>query len=147
MATVAMAAEAQVMTTLAVRGGRGGRGRGGGGGRGRGSRGGSGRGNDHGRKRSNFRWDHVNSKGGRALDKCKLEDGSWNVDSIMDGQRDAEARRQTHITKVYYPMAVWKQREPLERRKVSLESPERKGGCRCDQPDAVCTGECKRHKR
>ena len=62
----------------------------------------------------------MNSKGGRALDKCKLEDGSWNVDCIMDGQRDDEARRQTHITKDYYPMAEWKQLEPLERRKVIL---------------------------
>ena len=34
-----------------------------------------------------FLWDHANSKGGAALDKCKLEDGSWNVDSIMDGKR------------------------------------------------------------
>ena len=70
----------------------------------------------------------MNSKGDAALDKCKLEDGSWNVDSIMDGQRDAEARPQTHITKVYYPMAVWKQLEPLERRKVVLNRLSAKGG-------------------
>ena len=69
----------------------------------------------------------MNSKDGRALDKCKLEDGSWNVDSIMDGQRDAEARRQTHITKVYYPMVEWKQLEPLERRKVVLNRLSAKG--------------------
>ena len=42
-------------------------------------------GSDHGRRRSNFRWDHLNSKGGDVLDKCKLDDGSRNVDSIMDG--------------------------------------------------------------
>ena len=78
-------------------------GRGGGAGRDRGGRGGGGHGNDHGRKRSNFRWDHVTSKGGAALDKCKLEDGSWNVGSILDGQFDREARHQNHITKIYYP--------------------------------------------
>ena len=99
--------------------GRGG-GRGGGPGRGSGGRGGGGRGNDHGRRRSNFRWSHVNSKGGAALDDCKLSDGSWNVDAIFDGQRDRDARRQTHITKMYYPEVEWKKLEPLGRRKVLL---------------------------
>ena len=44
-----------------------------------GGRGGGGRGNGHGRRRTDFRWDRVNSKGGTALDKCKLDDGSWNL--------------------------------------------------------------------
>ena len=87
MATVAVAMGARDSAGRGRgdQGGRGGgRGRDGGAGRGRVGRDGGGRGNDHGRRRSNFRWDHVTSKGGAALDKCKLEDGSWNVDSIMD---------------------------------------------------------------
>ena len=99
--------------------GRGG-GRGDGTGRGSGGRGGGGRGNDHGRRRSQYRRTHKTSKGGAALDGCKLSDGSWNVDAIMDGQRDQDARRQTHITKMYYPEVEWKKLEPLERRKVFL---------------------------
>ena len=62
----------------------------------------------------------MNSKGGAALDDCKLSDGSGNVDAILDGQRDQDARRQTHITKMYYPEVEWKKLEPLERRKVFL---------------------------
>ena len=62
----------------------------------------------------------MNSKGGAALNKCKLSDGSWNVDAIFDGKRDDEARLQTHITKWYYPEVEWKKLEPLERRKVLL---------------------------
>ena len=62
----------------------------------------------------------MNSKGRAALDNCKVSDGSWNVDAIFDGQRDKEARRQTHITKMYYPEVDWKKLEPLERRKVLL---------------------------
>ena len=70
----------------------------------------------------------MNSKGGAALDKCKLGDGSWNVDSIMDGQYDREAKRQNHITKMCYPENEWKKLEPLERRKVFLNRLNTKGG-------------------
>ena len=41
--------------------------------------------------------DDANSKGGASLDKCRLEDGSSSLDSIMDGQYDREIRRQNHI--------------------------------------------------
>ena len=62
----------------------------------------------------------MTTKGGAALDKCKLRDGSWDLDAIFDGRRDNEARLQTHITDWYYPELEWKKLEPVERRKVLL---------------------------
>ena len=62
----------------------------------------------------------MTTKGGAALDKCKLRDGSWDLDAIFNGRRDDEARLQTHITKWYCPEMEWKKLEPLERRKVLL---------------------------
>ena len=114
-------------------GGRGGdRGCGGGAGHGSGGRGNSVRRNNqngHVCGRSNFRWDQVNSKGCAALEKCKLNDGSWNVESIMDGRYDVEAMRQTHIAKMYYPEEVaWKALELFERRKVFLNCMNTTGG-------------------
>ena len=70
----------------------------------------------------------MNSRGGAALDKCKLADGTWNLDSIIDGHHDREAKRQNHTTKMYYPEQEWKALEPLERRKVFLNRMGKGGG-------------------
>ena len=96
-----------------------GEGRGRGGGAGRGS---DGRGNNHysPRQRSSFRTTHETTVGGAALNQCKLSDGSWPVEAIMDGKCDPECMLQTHIDKTYYPEIKWKKLEPCERRKVFL---------------------------
>ena len=86
---------------------------------------------------------HTTFVGGAVLEKCKLGDGSWNVEFIMDGQYDNDARRQIHITKNYYPEVEWKALEPLKRRKVFLNRMNNTGG----GGDAACTGECERHER
>ena len=62
----------------------------------------------------------MTSRGGAALDNCKLRDGSWDLKAIFEGRRDDEARLQTHITKWHCPELEWRELEPLERRKVFL---------------------------
>ena len=50
------------------------------------------------------------------------------MDFIIDGRYDREAKRQNHITKMYYPETKWKKLELLERRKVFLNGMNTKGG-------------------
>ena len=60
------------------------------------------------------------------------------MDAIFDRQCDSEARRQTHITKLYYPEVEWKKLEPLERRKVLLNRMDaHSGGAKSGQTQPV----------